>query len=996
MRLVNTGARRRVRRRARRGAAAGLAATLAAFTGLTVVAVPPASAGPLLSETFAGTRTPSGVWTMVSPKGAHTPCLTAATKMVEGSLPACNDVLSARRKADAAGKGAYQLTDSSKQDAGGVVLNEPIDSTAGLHLEFDQFQYKTTTKRGADGISFFLIDGASEKNDIGDSGGWLGYRNLDDAFVGVGFDQYGNFSNPKIWGKGDKGPGAKPNSVVVRGSEASHFQYVKGVPSPGPLGVDKATSRDKARRTVSIDLSTAGFMNVGIDFHDGKGSQRVLSAINLNKIEGQGSLPSKIKLGFAASTGDSTNVHEIQNFKATTLDPDLSVALSPVKGGKATATVSNAPAAGPTNGPVTVDVPVPPGMKVTDVAGDGWSCKPADTKVTCTRPGTGKDQLKPGAAYPPIDLTFQATGDKETTGPVTATVGTPGDSNPGNNTSPPVNITAPAGENPLPKGPDLSTVVTPGDNEITATVSNREGAAPTTGPTTVDVPIPSGVKVTSVTGEGWKCTTGTTKVSCVRADPLQPGDAFQPVIVGLESATGKPVTVPVKATATTPGDTDPSNNTSEPTDLTVAPPAAKGPDLSMALTPHGDQVTAVVSNAPTAGATDNTVTAKVTLPNGAKVTSASGQGWECGITGDTAVCTRSGTGDDALQPGASYPPVTVVGESANGTPVSGKAEGSTATPNDVDNGNDTAKPVDLTFPGLPPNLNVKLDGQGNFVPGGTGTVTATVSNADNAGPTDKQVSVTVPVPAGMTVVGTTGQGWACKTGQDAVTCVRPGTGADALKPGASYPPVTVKLKGDANMPGTTRATASVTTPDEGDPSDNTAPPLTLPKPGLQVEMAINPNPYQPGGHLTYTIKVTNSGPDTVTDAQVGAAVAQVWKDVPWTCKATAGSSCPGEKGKGDIDATVTVGPGGSVVFTADCVLPAGVKVPLKGSATVTAASDANCAGGCTVEATALPGAELTVHEPTLEIEETPTDEATPGDDPALTPVDEPTPGERRP
>src|SRR5262249_12855186 len=117
-------------------------------------------------------------------------------------------------------------------------------------------------------------------------------------------------------------------------------------------------------------------------------------------------------------------------------------------------------------------------------------------------------------------------------------------------------------------------------------------------------------------------------------------------------------------------------------------------------------------------------------------------------------------------------------------------------------------------------------------------------------------------------------------------------------------------------------------------------------------MKITPNPYTPGGKLTYTITVSNTGTTAATGAQLKAAVAQVWKDIPWTCTATSGSTCPATPGAGDINATVTVAPGGTVTFTADCSVPAGVSVPLQGSAVLTLAGDPNCAGGCTVAAKA--------------------------------------------
>jgi uncharacterized repeat protein (TIGR01451 family) len=61
-----------------------------------------------------------------------------------------------------------------------------------------------------------------------------------------------------------------------------------------------------------------------------------------------------------------------------------------------TVTVSNAPAASPTNGTVTVTDSLPAGLTLAAISGTGWSC-PANT---CTR----SDVLAPGASYPAITV----------------------------------------------------------------------------------------------------------------------------------------------------------------------------------------------------------------------------------------------------------------------------------------------------------------------------------------------------------------------------------------------------------------------------------------------------------------------------------------------------------------------------------------------------------------------------------------------------------------
>jgi uncharacterized repeat protein (TIGR01451 family) len=251
-----------------------------------------------------------------------------------------------------------------------------------------------------------------------------------------------------------------------------------------------------------------------------------------------------------------------------------------------------------------------------------------------------------------------------------------------------------------------------------------------------------------------------------------------------------------------------------------------------------------------------------------------------------------------------------------------------------------------------PNLAVPIDGQGNFAPGGTGMLTATVSNNKEAGPTTSAVTLTIPVPDGVKVTTVTGYGWYCKATDQAVICSRPGTGGDALQPGATYPAANVNTVTDPDGPTSVSVSAKVDIDGDTDPSDNVAGPLTLPKPGLQVGMTIKPNPYSPGGKLTYTITVTNTGPKQADNVKLTGAVANVGRDVPWTCAASEGSTCPAESGTGKIATAISVAPGGTVTFTADCEIPEGVAVPLTGSATIVSLPpDPNCTKGCTVTAT---------------------------------------------
>ena len=70
----------------------------------------------------------------------------------------------------------------------------------------------------------------------------------------------------------------------------------------------------------------------------------------------------------------------------------------------------------------------------------------------------------------------------------------------------------------------------------------------------------------------------------------------------------------------------------------------------------------------------------------------------------------------------------------------------------------------------------------------------------------------------------------------------------------------------------------------------------------------------PGTNTTYTIKVSNAGPNAVTGLGVNDTPPAGMTFTSWTCAATAGSNCPAS-GSGPIAATVSILNAGSVTFT---------------------------------------------------------------------------------
>jgi hypothetical protein len=930
--------------------APALAAVLAGAVAPAASAAPPGLAGrgaaapvatsTLYEDSFAGTDTPAASWTTVSTSGGGGPCLTAAGAKTTGGIPQCPG-----GPTDVAGSGMLQLTDNAKSESGYVISSNPVIVKDGAHISFDMAQYdaKQADGRGGDGISFFLVDGSIPNPTAGKAGGALGYNGLQGAILGIGFDEFGNFSTTRFGGAG--GPGLRPDNVVVRGAASTDYSYITGVQAPKPLAADTAKTRAAAVRHVTIDI-TNDVLNVSIGYGTAA-PVHVIGPLTLTSIKGQPSLPPTFKYGFSASTGAATAYHGITNLVVSGLPPALAMSVTHqgtfTAGGTGTyqLAVSDNPGAGPTIAPVTMSLPVPAGYTVTSATGAGWTCGTATQTVTCTRPGTGTDTLQPGSSYPPVTVGVAIPAGPAGTVTVTGNAKTspgPADGVTATDTAP---VAASATQLPAPS---LGMTVTP-QGEFTAggtggyqlTVSDAASAGPTTGTVTATFPVPAGQAVASAAGTGWTCATGQTAagstaggtVTCTRPgsgnDVLQPGASYPPVTITTTIPASASGQLPVAANANTPGNQDPNGADGKAT-VTIAPPPVVAPSLSTTITPQGDftkggtgSYTLLMSNAPGAGPTTGPVTTTFPVPAGQTITSTTGTGWNCTQSGQTVTCTRPGTGKDVLPGGSTYPPVTVnvkIPASASGTvPVTA----TTSTPGNADPNGGMGKGTvtigqgqDTPPPG--PDLSMTVAPHGNFTAGGTGGYQLTVADAPEAGPTTGTVTATFPVPAGQTVTSAAGDGWTCTTsGQPAagsppgniVTCTRPGSGDDALQPGSSYPPVTIATTIPSAATGQLPVTANANTPGNQDPNGAdgkttvTIEPAPVVAPSLSMTVTPQNSPFTAGGTGGYQLTVADApgaGPTTgtVTATFPVPAGQQVTSagGPGWTC--TQGESAAGQ------------------------------------------------------------------------------------------------------
>ncbi len=304
----------------------------------------PESGSLLLDESFKNSTFGDANWTT-----ADSACLTAATS---GSLK-CENTQDSSDIQGENGKGYLQLTDNSENQKAAVLYNQPVISKSGLHVTFDYYMYQTSGAgkytTPADGISFFLTDGAATLSKAGTSGAALGYATSDDdgigdsskrgegvaqGVLGIGFDRFGNFSQQNATGtKSDKG-----YARVTGGEDCGQWRDPKGTNSVTVRGAGKTDSDGNwnngycivASENVAAGLGSGNATKSGDDTN-GKSVDITIAPVTDDsattqhltvKIAGEtvlekdiDRLPDSVKFGFSASTGADHQVQLIRGLK---------------------------------------------------------------------------------------------------------------------------------------------------------------------------------------------------------------------------------------------------------------------------------------------------------------------------------------------------------------------------------------------------------------------------------------------------------------------------------------------------------------------------------------------------------------------------------------------------------------------------------------------------------------------------------------------------------
>lgn len=231
-----------------------------------------------------------------------------------------------------------RLTDSSTTVATAAHLQRIFPAAGNkIVVEFDYYSYNGN---GADGMGFTLSD-ANVAPVAGAFGGSLGYAQKSNpgsdctttggcpgfagGWIGVGFDEFGNFSAATEGRSG--GTTVLADTVVVRGSGSGQSGYTyhtrSAALSPG-IDATGTTAAPGHRYRVTVDHTDGvhAFVSVDRDTTVGHtGYTNIIPAYDAKAMSGQAAVPSNWYLSYTGSTGANYNTHEIGALQVCTTRP---------------------------------------------------------------------------------------------------------------------------------------------------------------------------------------------------------------------------------------------------------------------------------------------------------------------------------------------------------------------------------------------------------------------------------------------------------------------------------------------------------------------------------------------------------------------------------------------------------------------------------------------------------------------------------------------------
>lgn len=228
---------------------------------------------------------------------------------------------------DANGNGYLRLTNTNSTQKSILWSTVAFSSAKEISASFEYYIHSGT---GGDGIAFILFDENTPNPQPGEFGGSLGYAQANggsgftNGYLGIGIDEYGNFSSSDEGRSG--GPGSRESAIVLRGkgSGISGYPYLTGAQTyASPLSFNLAGNDRTA-----TDPNKSGFRKIDILLKPRSGGGFFVSvylthgnikSLVINNYEYSTTAPPNLKFAITASTGLYTDFHEIRNLNVSSL-----------------------------------------------------------------------------------------------------------------------------------------------------------------------------------------------------------------------------------------------------------------------------------------------------------------------------------------------------------------------------------------------------------------------------------------------------------------------------------------------------------------------------------------------------------------------------------------------------------------------------------------------------------------------------------------------------
>lgn len=424
-----------------------------------------------------------------------------------------------------------------------------------------------------------------------------------------------------------------------------------------------------------------------------------------------------------------------------------------------------------------------------------------------------------------------------------------------------------AGQTParlsLSKTASAGTVAVDSDFSYTITVGNDSSSAQT-GLVVLD-DVPQALTVLGASGAGWNCSVIGNAVDCRRNTLAAGASASLDIQV---SAPSSAQTVVNTARATSVESRLPITSTAT---VNVVPVSAGTVNLRLDKRDSADPVlvgtefsyTLEVQNLGTTPATGVVVTDN--LPAGLTLIAASGTGWTC--SGSSSIsCSLNG----ALAAGASSSIQLQVRAPTAAASLTNTAQVSS---NDIDsdpanNTDSESTRVNDNTPPPPPRSDLSISGVAVPASAVTGQSVDFRVTASNLGPdANSAVRIDGTLSAALSIVSASGTGFACNVSGQTVSCQRAGSfaanlSADITVRATVRPGSTAAATADFSVAG------SVTDPVSQ--NNSTRINLSYQSGGsdLSISMADSVDPVRAGAEFTYTINVSNAGPEAASGVRV--------------------------------------------------------------------------------------------------------------------------------